>query len=222
MNLVASSSLRPPTSGVRIHLEAITALVLVVAALAGCSASGDDDTSASDLTSATTSEAPATTTASTSSTAPAPPTAPRTETTEAGPSDVELTAAVEAFWDLYLEVGGSTAPFDPVAVRERLDERTSGEELRTLLDFFQSNALAGYVVRGDIDSSLTVLSATPSEAEVRDCYDDTTGLYRTDSGERLDTDNPARHQVVFMLVNDGGVWKVNQVRDEGDGCTISS
>ncbi len=137
------------------------------------------------------------------------------------PRAEELSAAVEAFWALYVELGSSRAAFNP-AIRERLDERTTGVELTTLFDFFQSNALAGYYIQGGISNSITVLSATATEAEVRDCYDDTTGLYRISSDERVDTDDPARHQVVYTLVNEGGVWKVSRILDEGMGCIVSS
>ena len=153
---------------------------------------------------------------STTTDAPAPP------PTTASADEVELTDAVDSFWDLYLELGASTEPFDPVAVRERLEERTTGDELQRLFDFFQGNSIAGNVVRGDIESSLIVVTAGDDVAEVRDCYDDTTGLYRIDGGERLDTDDPDRHQVVFVLVSEDGVWKVSEVRDEGGGCVEPS
>ena len=130
--------------------------------------------------------------------------------------------AVESFWDLYLELGAIEEPFDPTAVRERLEERTTGEELQRLFDFLQGNSIAGHVVRGDIESSLTVLTVDDATAEVRDCYDDTTGLYRITGGERLDTDDPDRHEVVFVLVLEDGVWKVSEVRDEGGGCVEPS
>ena len=57
---------------------------------------------------------------------------------------------------------------------------------------------------------------------MRDGYDDTTGLYRISNDERVDTDDPARHQVVYTLVNEGGVWKVSRILDEGMGCVVSS
>ena len=133
-----------------------------------------------------------------------------------------VTRAVEDFWDRYLDLGARTVDFDPDITQAQLEEVATGAELQTLIDFFVGNALAGYVVRGDIESSLTVLSISDEQAEVRDCYDDTTGLYRLDNDERLDTDNPERHQVVFVLVRVDDSWKVSEVRDEGDGCVVSS
>ena len=50
----------------------------------------------------------------------------------------------------------------------------------------------------------------------------TAGLYRISNDERVDTDDPARHQVVYTLVNEGGVWKVSRILDEGMGCVVSS
>jgi hypothetical protein len=123
---------------------------------------------------------------------------------------------------MYLEVGASTEQFDPAAVRTRLQLHTTGQEFEQLFNVFQGHSIAGRVIRGDIESSLTVLTATETQAEVRDCYDDTTGLYRLDTGERVDTDTPERHQVVFVLVKEDGTWKVSQVREEGSGCVVAS
>lgn len=129
-----------------------------------------------------------------------------------------LRAGVRAFWDLYLELGAKTGPFDAVVTRQRLAARTSGKELNRLLATFSSNAAAGYVVRGGIDVAPTVVSVDGTSAQVRDCYDDTTGLYRVSDGSRADTDDPNRHQVLMTLVLEGGTWKVSAITDEGTGC----
>lgn len=206
----------------RTPLRSLGTVALLVALSMSCSSSDDDAAPATEPTAAA--EATTAPTATSTPPAPTPTTAPTSASTPepaAAPSDAELEAAVLDFWDVYLELGAVTDPFDPIATRARLEQRTSGDELQTLFNFFQSNALAGYVIRGEIESSLTVVSASDDSAEVRDCYDDTTGLYRIDTGERVDTDNPERHQVVFVLINDAGAWKVDQVRDEGDGCVAS-
>jgi hypothetical protein len=129
---------------------------------------------------------------------------------------------VRAFWDLYVELGGRTEPFDPVTTRERLEERTTGRELQRLFEYFQSNALAGYVVRGSVRVSPMVVSIHGTTARVRDCYDDATGLYRISDGSRVDTDDPQRHQVLMEFALEDGVWKVAGITDEGDGCTVGS
>ena len=194
----------------------LAGLLCTAVVLSACSSSDDDTTSS------VTSAPPAETTSTTDGAETSTTTAPNPSSTDAAPTETELTTAVESFWDLYLELGAIEEPFDPTACRERLEERTTGEELQRLFDFLQGNSIAGQVVRGDIDSSLTVLTVDDATAEVRDCYDDTTGLYRIANGERLDTDDPDRHQVVFVLVLEDGVWKVRQVRDEGGGCVESS
>jgi hypothetical protein len=134
--------------------------------------------------------------------------------------DAELRAAVRAFWDLYLELGAHTGPFDGEATRQKLAARTTGAELNRLLAYFSSNAAAGYVVRGGIEIAPSVVSVSVSTAQVRDCYDDTTGLYRVSDDSRVDTDNPLRHQVLMSLERENDVWKVAAIIEEGDGCHV--
>jgi len=141
-------------------------------------------------------------------------------TTSVGP-DVAVLEAVRAFWDTFVEVGGRSGPFDPVAVRNRLLERTTGEQTATLFRFFQGNAVAGYVVRGGFDLAPKVISNDGSVARVRDCHDDHTGVYRLSDGVRIDSDDPERHQVLMTLQLEGGTWKVASVVTEGHGCVAS-
>ncbi len=170
--------------------------------------------SGSTVSAATPSTTPKTGLGSNTTTTPAQP----TTITAAGTSNAELTSAVRAFWDLYLSVGSNTGRFDGEATRARLAERTTGASLNRLLAYFSSNAASGYVVRGAIEIAPTVVSINGDTAQVRDCYDDTTGLYRISDGSRVDTDNPLRHQVLMTFVREGGVWKVSAISDEGDGC----
>jgi hypothetical protein len=125
---------------------------------------------------------------------------------------------VRAFWDLYLELGAEEGPFYADRTRARLATRTSGAELRQLTRFFAANATAGLTVRGEIDIAPRVREITGDEAQVADCYDDRTGLYRIVDGVRLDRDDPRRHQVLMTLVREDAVWKVSAIRDEGAGC----
>ncbi|MGE4086319.1 MAG: hypothetical protein AB7H93_25310 [Vicinamibacterales bacterium] len=131
----------------------------------------------------------------------------------------ELTTAVRSFWDLYLELGARTTPFDGDLVRQQLSERATGEQVNRLLNYFSSTAASGYVVQGTIDSAPTVVSVDGDTALVRDCADDMTGLYRIADGSRVDTDNPLRHQMLLELRREAGVWKVAAITDEADGCT---
>lgn len=191
--------------------------------VSACSSSdgGATDTTSGDRSELTTRSTGTTTptTGPVSTTAPVATVAPTTTT--ATDLTAELTSAVRAFWDLYLTVGASTGPFDGDATRARLAERTTGAELNRLLAYFSSNAASGYVVRGAIEIAPEIVSVSGDTAQVRDCYDDTTGLYRISDGTRLDTDNPLRHQVLMTLVRENGVWKVSAITDEGDGCTVS-
>lgn len=129
----------------------------------------------------------------------------------------ELIASVRAFWALYLAVGAAGPGLDGATVHARLAERTTGTELAQLDAFFATNAKSGFVVRGEIDSAPAVIQRSDTTAQVRDCHDDRSGLFRAD-GTRVDTDNPLRHQVLLTLVRDGDRWKVASIKDEGFGC----
>lgn len=132
----------------------------------------------------------------------------------------ELSAAVRAFWDLYLALGTHTGPFDSSSTRTQLAERTTGDELRQLVRFFAANGAAGLAVRGEIDVAPHVLSVDGDTAQVRDCYDDRTGLYRVIDGGRVDTDDPLRHQVLMTFIREDSLWKVSAIREEGNGCVV--
>ena len=146
-----------------------------------------------------------------------PSTTPRSTTS--APSQ-QLVAAVRSFWDLYLQLGARTGPFNPNVTRARLGQRTTGRELTKLFGVFQGNAAAGYVVKGTIDVAPTVVSVSGTTARVRDCYDDHTGLYRISDGKRIDTEDPRRHNVLMTFSREGGAWKVSAIKEEGLGCTV--
>jgi hypothetical protein len=127
---------------------------------------------------------------------------------------------VRGFWDLYLELGARTGPFNTSGTRARLRQRTSGRELTKLYDFLHGNAVAGYVVKGTIDVAPNIVSINGTTALVRDCYDDRTGLYRVGDGKRIDAKDPRRHKVLMTFKRDRGAWKVSAINDEGLGCTV--
>jgi hypothetical protein len=184
----------------RLALAGTTALLV----LPGCSGSktkAEPDTSTSSL------PAPSGTNRST----------PRTAT--ATDPNEQLVGAERAFWDLYLQLGARTGAFDPTDTRERLRTRTTSRELATLFDVFQGNAAAGYVVKGTIDIAPSVVSIIGDTAQVRDCYDDKTRLYRSSDSVRIDNEDPRRHKVLITFARQGGAWKVSAIKDEGLGCT---
>ncbi len=160
---------------------------------------------------------------STSSSAPASSNGPtatsRTTPTTAEPNP-QLVAAVRAFWDLYLQLGARSAPFNAPDTRAQLGRRATGKELAKLYAVFRGNAVAGAVVKGTIDIAPKVVRINGATAQVRDCYDDKTGLYRVSDGKRIDTDDPRRHQVLMTFTRVGAIWKVSAIKDEGLGCTV--
>ena len=173
-----------------------TAAVLVLPACSGSSSKSEPATSTSSSTAGST---------TTVSTTPEP--------------RKQVAAAVRAFWDLYLELGARTGAFDASYTRARLAEHATGKELSKLFDVLQGNAAAGYVVKGTIDTAPAVVSVGRTTAQVRDCYDDKTGLYRS-NGTRVDKEDPRRHKVLMTLLLERGVWKVSAIADEGLGCTV--
>ena len=207
----------PLGRGLRRSLHALA----LVAALATTACSSAQQTTAPTSTTATRSRSSVASTTHSTESAPSSSTPATTiHTTFAVGQDAELRAVVRAFWDLYLELGAHTGPFDGEATRQKLIARATGAELNRLLAYLSSNAAAGYVVRGGIEIAPTVISANVSKAQVRDCYDDTTGLYRVSDNSRVDTDNPLRHQVLMSFERENGVWKVAAISDEGDGCHV--
>lgn len=202
------------------RLNPLVLLFIVGLATGGCSDGSDPATTTTNpgVQASTTSQQVTTATTSPATSATTATTGALTSTSAS--TDTEVLAAVRAFWDMFIEVGGRAGPFDPQAVRDRLAERTTGAESATLFQFFQGNAAGGYVVRGEIDLAPTVVSNDGTAAQVRDCHDDRTGVYRAADGTRIDTDNPARHQVLMTLLRENGNWKVATIIDEGDGCVV--
>jgi len=166
--------------------------VVSLVALAGCG--GDDG------------DARATTTTSTSRPS-------QTTTTVADPQQ-EVLEAYEAFWDGYLVAADPMNPEHPV-----LAEVATGEELGQLRGAFLARLSAGEVIRGDLDLAPEVVEVNGSDAIVRDCYLDRTGIYDAASGQRKDTESGVRHLVTVRLVREGEAWKVASITREGDGCT---
>jgi hypothetical protein len=134
-------------------------------------------------------------------------------------AEEEVLAAYRDFWEVYLEVGGMTGPFDPEMVGSILRSRSTGPEYDHLFDLFQADRLAGQVRRGTLDLAPAVVSLDGSTATVSDCIDDHTGIYRADTGERVDTDTPELHNVTVDLVVEEGVWKVERLLGVEEPCT---
>lgn len=139
--------------------------------------------------------------------------------TSAPPTSPVETAALNAyrdFWTAYVEAGDPMNPDDP-----RLAAHATGDELARVQQTFSAYKAAGNVIRGDTDLAPKVVEAAVDHAQVRDCYDDRTGLYAVTTGIRQDQEDPRRHLVTATLVVEQGVWKVSAVKHEGDGCTAA-
>ncbi len=194
------------TAARRVSWSALT-IALLAALLAGCS---DERSDADGSTTTVKRTSTSTTEASTST----------TEVSTTTVADDPVIAAYLAFWDMYVELGGTPPPFNAGAVTPRLEELTTGAEKAQLFDFLQKNAATGLVLRGDIEHSPTVASNDGSVAVVRDCMDDRTGVYRVADNSRVDTDDPARRLYTVSLRQDGGQWRVETVTTGPEPCTV--
>ena len=181
---------------------------LLARAVLGCSDERSDA-----IGSTTTVKQPPTTTASVSSTS-------TTEVSTTTVADDPVIAAYLAFWDMYIQLGGTPPPLNAGAVTPRLEELTTGAEKAQLFDFLQKNAAIGIVLRGDIEHSPTLTSNDGSVAVVRDCMDDRTGVYRVADNSRVDTDDPARRLYTVSLRQEGGKWRVETVTTGPEPCTV--
>ena len=194
------------TAARRVSWSALT-IALLAALLAGCS---DERSDADGSTTTVKRTSTSTTEASTSTTEVS-------TTTVAGDPVI---AAYLAFWDMYVELGGTPPPFNAGGVTPRLEELTTGAEKAQLFEFLQKNAATGLVLRGEIEHSPTVVSNDGSVAVVRDCLDDRIGVYRVADDSRVDTDDPARRLYTVSLRQDGGKWRVETVTTGPEPCTV--
>lgn len=190
----------------RVSWSALT-IALLAALLAGCS---DERSDADGSTTTVKRTSTSTTEASTST----------TEVSTTTVADDPVIAAYLAFWDMYIELGGTPPPFNAGVVTPRLAELTTGAEKAQLFDFLQKNAATGLVLRGDIEHSPTVVSNDGSVTVVRDCMDDRTGVYRVADNSRVDTDDPARRLYTVSLRKEGGQWRVETVTTGPEPCSV--
>jgi len=169
----------------------------VAAALAACSS--DDSPSADPTPSTTTTSAPATT------------------STTATTIDAQAAAvsAYRAFWAAYLAAADPMNPDHP-----GLAEHATGEQLKSVRSAFLAFRSAGHVIRETFDLAPEVVSFDGTAAQIRDCYDDATGVFEAATGARQDVDDPRRHQVTAHVVNVEGSWKVAAINHGGDGCQV--
>jgi hypothetical protein len=100
-----------------------------------------------------------------------------------------------------------------------LVQHATGDELKLLVQNLTLAKLKGEVWRGTMDLNPTVTNIAGTEATVRDCYLDNTGVYKEASGERVDTQDTQRQLNVIQLTLIDGTWKVRLINKESDGCT---
>lgn len=143
---------------------------------------------------------------------------PPTSTTRASG---EAVAVVRTYWATYLELARRPGPFDSIATQNALTRVATGAALEKLLTVLRTNAAAGYVVHGAIESNPRLVSQVGSNATVRDCYDDRSGLFQVTDGARIDQDDPRPHLATFGLVLQADGWKVSTIEQPEEPCANS-
>lgn len=143
---------------------------------------------------------------------------PPTSTTRASG---EAIAVVRTYWATYLELASRAGPFDSIATQNALTRVATGAALERLLTVLRTNAAAGYVVQGAIESNPRLVSQVGSDATVRDCYDDRSGLFQVTDGARIDQDDPHPHLATFGLVLQADGWKVSTIEQPEEPCANS-
>lgn len=138
--------------------------------------------------------------------------------TTAPPNASQAVAAVRTYWSTYLRLAGRTSSFDQTVTRGAVAKITTAAALDRLLSVLRTNAVAGYVVKGTIESTPRLVSLVGSTATVRDCYDDRSGLFAAADGTRIDQDDPNRHLALFGLERQVDGWKVSTIDQPEEPC----
>lgn len=193
----------PPPWSRRRSRTLVGAAALVAVALTACTS--DDHPSANPAPSTATTSRQSTTSTSTSE--------PTSTTSSTPDAQAAAVGGYRAFWAAYLTAADPMNPDHP-----GLADHATGEQLKTVRSGFLAFRSAGHVIRGTFELAPTVVSFDGSSAQIRDCYDDATGVFDAASGARQDVDDPRRHLVTAQVVNVDGSWKVATVTHEGDGC----
>lgn len=132
-------------------------------------------------------------------------------------ASAQVLADYRAFW-----VSGYLVAADPMdPASPALTAHATGQQLETLQKAFLARKTNGEVIRGTLDLAPRVVSVVGSQATVRDCYLDNTGVFDAASGARHDTPTGIRHLITATLQLDGATWKVSDLKQEGDGCTAA-
>ncbi|MGH9185728.1 MAG: hypothetical protein ACRD0U_07950 [Acidimicrobiales bacterium] len=175
-----------------------------VALLAACGGDDDEATTATEQNSTTTSESTTSSTTTSSTTTTTPPT----------PEDQAI-AAYGRYWQVYYAAAAIPDPNHPPLV-----QAVTGGQLARIQDQLQRFVDQG--LRGEAE----VLKSSPSPAEVlsdrvvlTDCFLSRTVVLRGDTGEVVEPDDGVPRTLRVTVVNESGVWKVEDILNEETQCT---
>jgi hypothetical protein len=96
-----------------------------------------------------------------------------------------------------------------------LPQNASGDALAVLVHDLAENQQAGLVTKGDptLNPQVTSLTptATPTQATITDCVNDTHWLNYKSSGGLANNTPGGRHATTAIVVDTAGTWKVTQL-----------
>jgi hypothetical protein len=140
--------------------------------------------------------------------------------TSAGPAPADATGqALSAYRIMWADLvtAAQTSDFQSPL----LGQRATGEALTLLEQGLARDQLHGIVTRGTtvhhpLVTSLTP-AASPTEATIGDCFDDTDWVEYNTSGGLAKNAPGGRRATTATLVKSGGTWKVSQITVQATG-----
>ncbi|MGH9185107.1 MAG: hypothetical protein ACRD0U_04720 [Acidimicrobiales bacterium] len=188
--------------GLRMGLAAVAMVVL----LAACG--GDDDAAT------TTTGRDTTTTSESTTTSPSTTT---TTTTTLPPISTEQQAIAQynRYWVVFYEAAAIPDPdYPPLA------EVATGGQLARDQDLLIDLRNRGLRVEGGVEASApTVLSVSETEIVLHDCFVEDSRVVRVATGEVVSGDDNTGASYRLTMVNEGGVWKLEERFNEEQECT---
>jgi hypothetical protein len=200
--------------------RAVGLAVLVAAASAGCSSSGDGPTALPSGPGLTTTAA-APTTAGPTTAAPTPEPSVGTQRSPIrwlGPTATGAAAPVQqatrSYWSMVVRLAEKPNPDDPQIAQLAVDPQAG-----QLVTLFTNVKAQGVVQRGPIDGSVTVGSVGTSTAAATTCLDQTLTRLYDRAGAPRPGSRGTRSEFSVTLTRTGGSWKVSKVTTGAD-CTL--
>ncbi len=134
--------------------------------------------------------------------------------TTLSPTEEQILRDYRAFWEAYLQASNPVRPDHPL-----LQKHATGREYEQLVKSSTALKAGDELIKGSVDVNPRVASLNATEALVKDCLLDRTGIYDAKTGERKDTEDTQRQLNTATMQLVDGTWKVSLLVKESVGCT---